>query len=360
MNTKNLFFILLCVLFATCSDDSNPVPTDDTPEESVKPGLVGNTYQVPVIFHVLYADKEDEKQYIPASHLTQLLQKVNDYYDGKTLYAGGEKGIDMDVDFLLASHDEKGNKLATLGVEYIQVPDVEISCEEMMQDKSYLKYMWDHNRYINVVLYHFAAVQNGVILGISNMPYSVAGDHELAGLATVSQGYMLKNNLNHPHCVSLNSLYAYEKSENNLPNSSDFAVTMAHELGHYLGLHHAFNEYPKEHCAADSDFCPDTPPYDREAYEAELMAILEEANGAPVSIMEVVKRDDCKTGQSFNSYNIMDYEISFADRLTNDQRKRIQHVLQYSPLRPTPRNALSKAATKAVEGELDLPIILKQ
>ena len=90
-----------------------------------------------------------------------------------------------------------------------------------------------------------------------------------------------------------------------------------------------------------------------------LRALLQETaqQGTSLSMAEAVKRENCKTGQIFSSYNLMDYEISYADRLTNDQRNRIRHVLTYSPLTPGPKKG--KANTRSViEGKLDLPMVI--
>ena len=53
----------------------------------------------------------------------------------------------------------------------------------------------------------------------------------------------------------------------------------------------------------------------------------------------------------------MDYEISYADRLTNDQRNRIRHVLTYSPLTPGPKKGTADTRN-VVEGKLDLPMVI--
>ena len=139
-------------------------------------------------------------------------------------------------------------------------------------------------------------------------------------------------------------------------------VTLAHELGHYLGLHHAFDENESSGLSADcidSDYCEDTPSYNRMAYMMNLKALLQEAvqQGKTLSMNEAVKRENCKTGQIFSSYNLMDYEISYADRLTNDQRNRIRHVLTYSPLTPGPKKGTADTRN-VVEGKLDLPMVI--
>lgn len=320
-------------------------------------------YKIPVIFHVFYADRSDRNQYVEASRFAQLLAKVNSRYRGEVMYKGGESPVDMNMEFVLADTDEAGNALTVPGVEYIQVASMPIDCSSFMGDSRYVKYLWDPNSYINVMVYNFASVEGGIILGISHLPFTVSGAHALEGLGEVTQSYLTKENLGYPKCVSINSLYIYEDTGDSY-NSMDANVTLGHELGHYLGLHHAFDETDSGDYATNcvnSDYCEDTPSYNRNVYMANLMAMIQEANrnGVPVQMAEAVKRENCKTGQTFSSYNIMDYEVTYADRFTEDQRKRIRHVLSYSPLIPGPKKDNSATRT-AVPGVLDLPMIIRQ
>ena len=53
-----------------------------------------------------------------------------------------------------------------------------MDCEKFMENKDNLKYLWDTDRYINIMLYTFS---NENILGISHLPYTIAPD-KLDGL----------------------------------------------------------------------------------------------------------------------------------------------------------------------------------
>ena len=73
-------------------------------------------------------------------------------------------------------------------------------------------------------------------------------------------------------------------------NIHDISVTIAHEMGHYLGLHHCFTENENgdmgDSCA-DTDFCEDTPSYNRIEYQDTLgreVAKMVFANGGGLSV----------------------------------------------------------------------------
>lgn len=321
-------------------------------------------YKIPVVFHVLYSDKGDDKQYVPQERLAEILGNVNLLYNGETSYNGGDAGVDMNLEFVLAEENEAGEKLTTPGVDYVKVDQMPIDCEAFMSDSRYVKMLWDPNEYVNIMIYNFAAVDGGssVILGISHLPLSVDGGTYLEGLPKTTYSYLTKDNLSYPKCVSINSLYIYEDmGSNGQYNSMNVNVTLAHELGHYLGLHHAFDENDDSSLSTkciDSDYCEDTPSYNRQAYVLNLRALLSEAKqaGKTLSMADAVERENCKTGETFSSYNLMDYEISYSDRFTDDQRMRIRHVLTYSPLTPGPKKGVT--STKGVSGPLDLPMVI--
>lgn len=321
------------------------------------------TYRIPVIFHVLYKDQSDPLQYIDTRLIQQVLANVNQYYDGKTIAAGGDAGQNINLDFYLPETDEAGNTLETPGVEYIAWNEMPIDCEGFMQSSNskILNLLWDMNKYINVMLYNFAEVDGGTILGISHLPLSVEGQNYLEGLQSVEYDRLENSNLGYPHCVSINSLYFNQYTPEGLYNSADANVTLAHELGHYLGLHHAFNE--GEDPNADSDYCTDTPPYNRSLYEQTTMTAAYQAWQASNYDMAALEPgfqriNSLNTDQTFTSYNLMDYEISHSDRFTPNQRERMRHVLEYSPLIPGPKRTASTRSV-APQGVLDIPIIYK-
>lgn len=309
-------------------------------------------YKLPIIFHVLYKSASDPKQHISPNRLASILETVNKLYKKRI------GSVDMNLTFTLASTDPEGKDLTTPGVEYTLWPEnYPIDCNSFMNNRTgdYVKYLWDPNQYINVMVYNFTSDNSGsTILGISHLPYSVIGNHSLEGLFQIKNSYLTLENLKYPHCVSINSLYIDEQSSENKHNTADVTVTMAHELGHYLGLHHVFSEKGNniyDGCI-DSDYCKDTPTYNKKYYDQWSSS---QINSGVRDLPTLALRENCMTNQRFTSHNIMDYAFSYSDQFSKDQRDRIRHVLTYSPLIPGPKKTAT--STRAVvEGPIDLPI----
>lgn len=79
----------------------------------------------------------------------------------------------MNLTFTLAETNPDGETLPDPGVEYVQwTESYPIDCNTFMQDdsKKYVKFIWDPNRYINVMVYNFTTDEsNSTILGISHL-----------------------------------------------------------------------------------------------------------------------------------------------------------------------------------------------
>lgn len=362
------------MLVAACGgddglDDGGKAAVPDQDQDATTASIDSTyEYQLPVIFHVLYQDKDDAAQYVPATRLKSMLQYVNEIYQGD-IYGPSEN---VRLKFVLAETDEKGQKLATPGVEYVCYDgEYPIDASAFMVDKANVKYIWDPNEYINVMLYPFKEADEGELLGISHMPYTIKGGDALEGLETVDQKYIAKAQLGYPLCSSVNSSYAgqsasgayyqsdrYTKAshEASYINSADIVVTLAHELGHYLGLFHVFTDgkgqgddadtFAAADSCADTDYCADTPSYNRSEYNTYLATYLQAAASSP-SLREVLRRQACD-GTTFTSTNIMDYAYTLGYQLTAQQKARVRHVLYYSPLIPGPkRNGANTRSTQS-------------
>lgn len=267
-------------------------------------------YKLPVIFHIFHDDPSKPHQNVDSDVITKAIEAVNAYYRNSV------NSVDMNIEFVLATHDPEGNLLQEPGVERIySTTSTKASCREFMMDPEIVPYIWDLNRYINICTFSFIETD---ILGVSSFPFTVGHD-PLVGLDNGDLLFYYPT-LIWPQCIALNNYYIL--TEHSLMFIQDLHLTLAHEFGHYLGLLHVFNE----------DYCDDTETYDRDSYKEWLYSM----EGDPC-FEELAKRTSY-TGTSFVSCNIMDYDYSYLNQFTQDQRKRVRHVLENSPLIPGPKH----------------------
>lgn len=380
----NIYILLLSVfVLAGCGKDdvvtTESIDITNQDDDNTTATIDGNyTYKLPVIFHVLYTEDNDSVRAL-ASHLTDVLRYVNEIYQGNVYGWGGVYSENINVDFQPARSDENGNTLSTPGVVFEKWNrSFPIEASSFMASKN-TQYIWEPNEYINVMVYPFQQNTEGsIILGISHMPYTLEDSTHLDGLETTKAHYISKNNLGYPYCVSINSDYVHHLSSRYTEadhgrrqytyDSTDIVATLAHELGHYLGLHHVFTEDKKTSNGStswsevddcfDSDCCDDTPSYNKVEYDDSLRNF---PKGTKMQTM--VRRHSCD-GTTFDSNNIMDYAIGYAFKITPEQKERIRHVLYYSPLIPGPKinhtNTANATRSAADDGIIDLPIVTSE
>ena len=357
MKAKLLFLLLTAFFLLNSCTDS----TYSEPAKPIEPEVPEEYhYNLPVIFHVLYKDPNDKLQYVSQTRLSEILNIVN------AMYKNTKQSVDMNLTFNLATTDPKGVRLSKPGVEYINwTEDYPIDCEKFMNDdlsaggKGYTKHLWDPNKYINIMIYNFVKEpeSENTILGISHLPFTTKGENSLEGLSEVRQSYIQQSNLSFPYCVSINSLYINKQSNEKIYEAGDVTVTLAHELGHYLGLYHTFSEDSKGKLlndCRDTDYCNDTPSYNKIEYDDKWNDKIPEDQ----IFNYLLKRTNC-SNREFISHNIMDYAVSHSDQFTQDQRNRIRHVLMYSPLIPGPKKTQTDTRT-VDEGLLNLPISVRK
>lgn len=384
-----LFILFQLMTFSSCSKDTEPFYSNNEQDRD-EDEITGDDYiyHIPVIFHVLYQDKNavdangKKCQYVPYSRLKEMLGNVNDLYAGEFYNFGKGKenpSENIHVQFEMALYDESGNKLSTPGVEYIKYAgEYPIDCNRFMsQKKGTKKIIWDPNEYVNVMVYNFKASDDseGTTLGISHMPYRTNGYPQIEGLEDSKYQSLNKNNISFEYCLSINSLYInYESTrytdgkhgqEGYTYNQADANVTLAHELGHFLGLHHVFAEKkdgtstePADNCD-DTDYCTDTKSYNKPAYDSWRKKYMQEhSNDKSLDMKDLFKRTNDQ-GEEWDSDNFMDYAISLSYRFTPEQRNRMRQVLYYSPLMPGPKkNRSTVTRSQETDKVIDLPIRL--
>ena len=206
-----IYSILLCIIGATltCCNSSTEEFYAYIEQDRDNDEITGDDYeyQIPVIFHVLYQDSQDRKQYVDYTRIKELVAHVNELYQGNVYtYQEYDNSENIHIRFVLAEKNEQNQTLAQPGVEYIKwTGTYPIDCEKFMGDNSrrYTKYVWDPNEYINVMVYPFDQTkgESSITLGISVMPYQGAGYPQIEGLNNTKRTKLSKSNLKYAHCL---------------------------------------------------------------------------------------------------------------------------------------------------------------
>lgn len=286
-------------------------------------------YKLPVVFHIIYDQDHDTPtdtvQNIKAETIAALVKGCN------ALYRQSNNSTDMGLELVPVTEDPDGNVLQEEGIDRVlRTNSAYRNADDFLASSNTqdAELMWNPNQYVNV--YVFTCTDNS-LLGVSHLALT-SNQNGLVGLERGQAYYTQIPNF--PWGIVLNNTHIYEE---------DAYTTLAHELGHYLGLFHAFSENGCD----ETDYCDDTQNYDRTAYTEWLSTQSDPANP------ELYQRTDCETGVSFTSDNIMDYDYSHLNRFTPDQYLRVRHVLENSPLIPGPKNI---SVTKSMTAT-DLPVI---
>ncbi|MFI5222317.1 MAG: M43 family zinc metalloprotease [Bacteroidia bacterium] len=202
----------------------------------------GTILYIPVVFHIIHNNGPEN---ISQAQIMDEIRVLNEDYRKVAGTNGGAStdplAVDMQIEFRLAQYDQNGNK--SDGINRIQSTQTD-SAGDNVKSLSY----WDSNRYLNVWVVHSISSGNttGTILGYSQFPWQRASQPNTDGV-----------------------LIRYDQigAKNSLGYSSDISQagrTLTHEIGHWLGLYHPFQNGcvggTSSNCAAQGDQVCDTPP----------------------------------------------------------------------------------------------------
>lgn len=345
---KYIFGALLSTALFACSDSDDTWKEEDgnndTPE-NVEYATAETAYEIPVVFHVFYSQKSQRLEYVEEGHLPKVLEAVNRRF--------ANCGVDLKLQFKLAEVDPEGNAMPEPGVDRQKLRLATLDSSDFLLDTSFTlsvasgerkqaeDFIWDPTKYLNICLFR---EKDKAVLGISSFPYTLHPD-TLAGMPKLMEMRPVSE-LDYPHCVYINSTYIYDLEPESY-KTSEIVGSLCHEIAHYLGLRHAYGEDPVTYsidCDIDTDFCEDTPTYNKYKYNQYLLSNYP-AGGmfTPELVAQLAERTVSETnalytkGDTFISTNIMDYAVSYLNELSPQQCERIRYILMRSPYVPGPK-----------------------
>ena len=302
-------------------------------------------YDIPVVFHVFYSQASQPLEYVEEGHLPKVLEAVNRRF--------ANCGQNLKLKFHLAEVDPDGNVMPEPGVDRQKLRIATLDSSDFLNDTSFTlrvasgerkqaeDFIWDPTKYLNICLFR---EKDPAVVGISSFPYTLHPD-TLAGMPKLMEARPVSE-LDYPHCVYINSTYIYDLEPESY-KTSEIVGMLCHEISHYLGLRHAFGEDPKTYsrdCDMDTDFCEDTPTYNKAKYDQYLMrnypagGVFTDELVAQLAERTVSETNSLYTkGETFISTNIMDYAVGYLNELSPQQCARIRYILMRSPYVPGPK-----------------------
>lgn len=283
-------------------------------------------YHLPVVFHVMYHNKSDKKQNPDKSQFTKILDAVN------KLYAANN----MHIVFEMAKYDDDGEELEEPGIIRKKVDFKEYDPHEFLKDEDYAEDVQNLKKFINIFVFCFAqSSDKSTTLGLTTLPILPTAYPDPKDLLNETDAANDYAYLTTPFGVCINNEFIDVWQDEGTIEPYYIVSTVAHELGHYVGLLHTFSEIECE----EDDGCEDTPISDYNNYIEYFTdyQAKQKAAGKKMIIEEAAKRTDCKTGEEFIADNILDYAYTIGNVFTADQKKRTRHVLKYGALTPGPK-----------------------
>jgi hypothetical protein len=284
---------------------------------------------LPIVFHVLHNNQAvGTGDNLSAALLNAQLEQLNNDFRrilGSSGFNDNSAGADTQIEFCMAQIDPNGNPMAEPGINRINTSAIGLNNPGYsigyMDNTVKPTTQWNPDQYINVWVTRINFFL-GTILGYAQFP-SASG---LSGLnnnegAASSDGVVVRSTT---------------VGSTDLPNPAGGATargrTLTHELGHFFGLRHIWGDGG---CNAD-DFCEDTP------------QSASSSSGCPSN------KVTCNTPDMVENY--MDYSNDVCMNIfTNDQKARMQVVMNNSPRRGSLINSPACGGTVATPCENPYP-----
>jgi zinc-dependent metalloproteinase lipoprotein len=255
---------------------------------------------LPVIFHILHnGEKIGVGDNISSQIVYEQLDTLNKQFRGEDV-----NGINTFIQFKLAILDPQGNSLNERGINRIYVKQDSFDGEKVRQQLDWnRKLIWDPDQYVNIFIVDFNSSQC-----FASPPFTTSY-HKLDGLDVFNivkwENYLYDQAIYMSKSTFI-GLHSF--------NAGDGSRILTHEMGHFLGLDHIYDD---DNCNGKGDYCDDTHDYNRETYDRSTMGY---------------QRKGCD-GVVFTSENFMDLYPCYNHQFSNDQIKRMRHVCSFSPFR---------------------------
>lgn len=214
--------------------------------------ITAKIYRIPVVVHVVHNNASNfiggtNNTNISDEQINSQIKVLNEDYRRKVGTNGFNSnpiGADMEIEFVLATKDPKGNATTGITRTYVAQQSFDLQYEnEIIANLIH----WDFEKYLNIWV---VKSKNGTI-GYSEFPY----DSNLIGLDADAQsiagqsifdGVVIDFRNFGTCCGTLNQLY-------------NLGRTTTHEIGHWLGLLHP----TEQNTPCSDDYCNDTPQIER-------------------------------------------------------------------------------------------------
>lgn len=340
--------LFLSLTLTACGNNDEDTTKKNTDNEKAATISDDYEYELPVVFHVLYKDANDALQNPKQTRLSLIIDSVNALY----------KRNGMNITFKMATDDENGRKLEEPGVIRHPVDFDDYDSNDFLQKNSkYAEYTQNLRKFINIYLFKFKESKDAIVRGISVMPV-MTKEHQLEGLNdTTSTFFNGVRRFTNPWGICINNIFIDQSQKWGYVNPNCAWSTLAHELGHYIGLFHTFSE---EDCEG-TDYCSDTKSCNYQAYmktiEDFLKGLSDQEKLFLTSFYDLPPRTECQTGEDYYADNIMDYIYTLCSNISKEQRARTRHVLNYCPLMPGLKK--EEATTRAGESPEPTPTLFR-
>lgn len=269
--------------------------------------------RMPIIFHVFPNSKT-----VTLNQIKRTILDLNRVFDGTYLVNNSHRkhqsSVSVNIEFYLAETDPMNKPLEELGINRLSKGSDQIDYPINNEEVKFLfDGMWDPTKYLNIYVSDISGAG-----GFAYFP--VLNDFHLTGVGTV----LSDSQLYYPY-VGVVTKEAI--------TTSDDVSTLAHEIGHMLGLFHSFVSEDDEDCA-NLDYSLDTEDHVLDSYPNSHLSI------------------DCEDKLVLPT-DFMDYK-GYRNSFTFDQRERMRRVLEYNPFLPTSKNnSRTKPYTR---GKLDYSV----